>query len=304
MATCELARGPRNATLSIPGRNVYQVEYLFTADATNWGAKKVIETGQTLTAPNDPLPYIYSTYAVSGDTADTAAYCLSISATRNTEKKTLWTCVANFGPLPIGRLTGDNTSNPMLRPTKYTMEYVATTEPVTQAVNITALPHRPAGNLGPIESAAAEEFDETLYETRFTPVLVMRKNYATLTEVHDIVRTYDGTLNSDSYFGYPRECAKFEGVELSDPITEGAYTYWEATIRVALSRKPFYRSVVNQGFRYLNNGDAVEATDANGDRVSAPVLLAADGTKLADGQLGNLIDYRTQDLVSYGGLVL
>lgn len=306
MATCELARDARNATLSIPGRNVYSVEYLINADSSTWGAKRVVETCQTLTAPNDALPLIYSYYDIEGTSyTDYAAFCLSISVRRNPAKLTQWHATANFGPLPPGRLAGDAITNPLLRPTKYSLEYVAQTEPVTEAYNETALPHRSIGTLGPIESAAAEQFDEALYETFYRPVLIMRKNYGSLDDVHSLVRTYDNTLNSNSFFGYPRGCAKFEGVYLSDVMNENQITFWEATVRVALSREPFYRSVVNQGFRYLDgNGNSVKATDADGNELSAPINLDLDGSKTPSGQLGTMIDYRTREYTDYGGLVL
>lgn len=305
MATCKLARGSRSATLSIPGQNTYQVEYLAEVDSIDWGAKKVVETCQLLGPPNNALPLVHSTYDIDGDTADQGAFCLSFSLTRRSASQTTWDIIANYGPLPPGRQVGDTNVNPIVRPIKYWLEFETVTEQVSKAYNMTALPGRAVDTLGPVVNACGREFDEALFEDRSHAILVAQKNYATLEEIYNINATFDFTLNNDTFFGRPKAHAQFRGIESSLIQNENGSTYYTGTIRVLLSRKPLYRSIVNQGWSYFASGgdtELTEAKDINNDRVSEPVLLTTTGGKLADGALGNLIDYRTREFVNYSGL--
>lgn len=305
MATCNLARGSRSATLSIPGQNTYVVEYKAEVDSKEWGAKKVVETCQLLTAPNDPLPLIHSTYDVGDGYEDEGAFCLSLSLSRETGNQTVWNIVANYGPLPPGRQVGDEVSNPILRPIKYWLEFETITEQVTEAWNVTALPNRLADTLGPVVNAAGREFDETLFQEVSQVVLVAQQNYATLQDIYDINATFDRTLNNDTFFGRPKGHAAFRGIECGLIQSENGTTYYTGTIRVLLSRTPLTRKVVNQGWSYFEaagDTELIEAVDKNGERVSEPVLLATNGTKLPDNQVGNMIEYRTKPYVNYSGL--
>jgi hypothetical protein len=90
-------------------------------------------------------------------------------------------------------------------------------------------------------------------------------------------------------------------------------TFYRATFRLERNVKTWDRKVLNRGFKHFKTANdktlvvaTVEMTDENGVvkkvPTNEPVLLAADGTRLPDGQVGNFLSFRVKGEADFNTL--
>lgn len=156
----------------------------------------------------------------------------------------------------------------------------------------------------PIVNTAGQPFDSDIEEPAARSVLVAMKSVQTLLDVSDYTKHFQYSINNAKV---PSVIGDFDGGELlcrsvtSTPIiTEGSNTYYDMTFRFAISEEGWDRELLSRGYKHyvdLPGGGAklVNATepvtDENGEltepitlqQVSEPVLLDANGYKLAEG---------------------
>ncbi len=241
--------------------------------------------------------------------SDTGLFCQKIDITNHPQDDTgtKWVITCNYAPLEPGSRPSDSEPDPLLRPGRYWLEFREYSETVDEAWNIdahvdpTTTTTRAADTLGPIANTAGQDYDEALQETDHLMILCCEKNFATLQEIADIHNDYHSSLNSndDYYTHYDKMQARYEGVTCSQPQYENGAEYYRATVRVALSSEPFTRDIVNRGYQYYK-ASTDELIQWDG---SEPALLKANGEKLPDGELGNVVKYRTRRLVDYTNLI-
>ena len=261
----------------------------------------------------DKVPAYNARYSISGET-DNTAFLKNISAARDDplSAKRKWKITGSFRNIQPGEEPPekDATNNPLNKPARWWLESDTKTEAIEEAWLETELDETVAGiakgTKGALVNAAGKPYDTPLLQDMHRTVIVMQKNYPSLNAMHNLNRTYIMTTNNQTYFGYKKHCAAYQGTECGEPQSENNITYWTAVTRVVLSSDPMYRRLVNEGFEAY---DPVSETyyhikDKSGHKVSEPQLLKANGLELEKGILGNTVAWRTLKEVSYNNLVI
>ncbi len=237
-------------------------------------------------------------------------YAGTITPTQ-TPVRTLWEWTVTYSrpqPEDLSNLTSGYTSNPLLMPPIYNIDYMDREYVIEKATNVEALSHgdgkggnRAADTLGPIVNAAGKRPDEPLMDTERLEVLVIRRNYASLAAIVSLNRTYKRTTNSDTVQGYAARELRYlltrsEGVQNLNGIE-----YWPATTAI-LAEDTTDLTLDNVGYEYWDAADAdwKRAVDANGDAMAEPINLKLDGDEAGDNT--TTITYRHLTAVAYASL--
>jgi len=164
----------------------------------------------------------------------------------------------------------------------------------------------------PIVNAVNEAFDPPIQREFADPAVRITRNEATFSASNSA--NYANKVNSDSITidglnigpGY----AKMKSITGTSFIY-GSETYYRVTYTIHLRAGGWQRRVLNQGYRYwtgeyLDDGSKqiVRAEDANGQPLSHPVLLAADGKKLPDGGSPVWLSFDVYEEIAFGPLNL
>lgn len=282
-----------------------------TDDETDGAITIINESQSTISGFDNPIPARWSTYNFGVGEIDANLYLQRLDFRQDSQRLKRWFATGLYLPLPTNQSSGDSNTDPLSRPVKYWIEPYTTTEIITQAYNVSAISRadgttRAANTFGPIQNAAFEDYDEPLERTKTRIMLVAQKNYASYTTIANLQLTYGNTVNSVTYNGYAPHYVKFHSAVCSPVQNEAGVSFYTGTIRLIFSDTPWYHEVVNRGYKVMvdDGGGSfkqVNATDDNGQFVSEPVLLQADGQRL-DGTPGNVIQYRDLEAVSYAGL--
>lgn len=137
-----------------------------------------------------------------------------------------------------------------------------------------------------IVNSAGQSFDTPIVIERNLPVIVCQKNFATLDDIFEI-QAHENKTNSKRFRGWGIDRVLFKGAEASQLQIENGIEYYTATMRFWVRPDESWQPTrLNVGWAYLDkpNGVLVPATNGDGSQATEPVLLAADGTKLAAGQ--------------------
>lgn len=295
MAVTSCRRISDDASYGLENKNSYTHRYRIHTDTSN-EASALVYLG-SLTATPDPIPKLYSAYAY-----DPNAYVLSISLTREGDSGALrtWVATVTLGELPKGKDPQDGDAetinDPLKRPTRWSGDFDRITKTYVRDRHGKA-----------IVNSAGKPFDEPILGVRSLPVMVARKNYSKLKDIFDISEEYDQTVNSKKFEDRVKRTVKFDSVTPGDQQFERGIRYYVATFRFVYRPETWDDRYLNQGYHYLDapDGNLVVAADSEGQQASEPVLLAADGTKLPQGDEGTFTDpvelYSEKD---FGGLDL
>jgi hypothetical protein len=134
-----------------------------------------------------------------------------------------------------------------------------------------------------IVNAAGEPFDPLPEVTVYLPVLRVTRNETAFPA--NIARDYGGgrgAVNSDSFRGWPK------GTALCRPITgadqrAGEIIYCRVAYEIVFDSNGWQPRPLNMGYRELVGGKLVVIKDKDGQAVSQPVALNANGTAKAPG---------------------
>lgn len=291
----------------------YRVGIAPRADGLPWMPLSLYTDAVASSVGPHEIPVRYQAYSlrdISGGTpavidADTGLYARDIVIKPGEDYTKFWDIDVTWRPLDPGQSPGDADVDPLTRPARYWLEFQEQSRIVETAWNLdefkdpTDAVTRAADTLAPITNTAGQDYDEPIHETDQLVIVAMEKNYATLQTVLDIHNTYHRTLNSNgSFFGAAPMHARFEGITTGQPENESGVQFWRGVTRVAFSKTPFVREIVNRGWQYYDAGGALKKWDG-----AEPVLLAANGKRLGDGLVGNNVRYRTRELVDYTGVI-
>lgn len=256
-----------------------------------------------------PVPIKGAAYAVAGNGADPASFALEFQWSVNPQRHSQWFCDVTWRP-PDPKESPPNYTvpNPLDRSAIHWLEFEETTEIVTEAKNITPLPHlspaRPAGTLGKIVNAAGQPFDSLPERPNARPVLVLQRAYRTLEQLMGLHNTYYRKLNSDTYQGAPAKTLYVRSIQCGAPQYENGVEYFIGQIRIVYNPKGWKISLVNQGLAYLESGKLINYDKSStGQIFTEPILLAANGSRLSPGVAGNSIEYEySDDTVSFANI--
>jgi hypothetical protein len=261
-------------------------------------------------------------------TTDLDSYCQLISWKRPDPANNLkrWHVTCNFGPsqgTDPGVYTEDN---PLLWPVIYDVDFIEEQVPLDKARVVESLSHigRAAGSLGPVINAAGVEFTEAALTTIWYPILIAKKNYSTLDEIVALNLAYQGTTNSDTYFGAATRKAKFLSTASGGRQQVNGTVYYPGTTRIWFKDATWDRGILNNGWSHLvksggnykldsagkpklfknkvhDDPNAAAETDPDQD-CSEPLNMALDGTLQPSDVAGLYLNYRDLNEVSYAGI--
>lgn len=295
----------------------YGATYRVVTDSRNDAALEVL-LGAVSATPH-PVPAHFASYSLFGSSDSSAfAQTYDVKRIKDGEEGKLgkyWLVTVGWA-LP-DKADDDATSqeDPLSRPVRYNVEREEMQVIVEEGWNEEELPAlgRAEETLGPIVNAAGGEPGTPLTKTIRVPVLVARKNFATLEEVVAIQQAYEDKLNDGDFFGAPEKTALVREVTISDELFGGGIEYREATFRIAIFHDGWSIPLVNRGYRHwkILDGDEeptlIEAKvwdEVEGREVPSaePVNLELDGFKTPDGEIGTVINYRVHDTASFAGM--
>lgn len=281
-------------------KRTYTASYRVLSDASI-GSRAALEGAQLVSLP-DTVPLLFSTYSLLGD-ADANSFCQDMSCKRQkAADRTRFQVDVSWTPIDGDEDDDSDTdSNPLLRPVRYSGDWEEVQVPIEEAWNLDALtgltPSRAVDTLGPITNAAGVVPGSPFMRTIRLPVLVAKKNYATLDEIWVIGADFTDSVNDATFKGRPAGEALYRGIDSGEQQYAGGRAYYEGTHRIAFYGGGWKVSLVNRGFASLVSGvlTAIKVKNAAGKEVapSEPQNLKLDGTRQTDGVLGTVIDYRT-----------
>ncbi|MEM8668722.1 MAG: hypothetical protein AAGG48_14475 [Planctomycetota bacterium] len=287
---------------------IYYGKYRIETDDRSQSAYEVLSQA-TLSLP-DPFPDYFATYSLYG-TSDPSAFMQEADCDAQDDKTTsIWIANAVWSPIRNTEASDTHTSrsNPLSRPVIYSREWEEISVPVEKGWNNEALTgiSRAADTEGPIQNAAGQEPSTPILSTKRIPVIVAKKNYATLNEIDAIESTYGDSLNTGTFGAYSAGECLFRGITASQARYEGGVQFYTGTTRIACQKGGWSYAMVNRGYKFLDSGVLTEATalDDSGNEVpvAEPINLELDGSRTPDGSIGTIINYRTKPRISFSGI--
>lgn len=189
--------------------------------------------------------------------------------------------------------------NPLLRPTKWGLEWAQYTAIVTKDAD---------GE--PILNTVKDEFDEPLEEDDDRPILtaVRNEDAANFEDIVALAVDYRNATNDSTFYGAPAGCVKMAPIELGDLQFENGQAYY--AVRYAFLFKEeqeggvagWNRQILNRGknaYKTANNAASKYSLGAD-----APKNLNEDGTVLSSSDDPFYLDIQTLKRRDFGALGL
>ncbi len=242
------------------------------------------------------------------------------------ETRTAWRVAVTYEPQVAGDVEQTPPANPMSWETKYDVEYIEQEYVITSAKNVEVLAHanagkeRAANTPGPIVNAAGKSPISPLVDTERNPILVITKNYSSLSQIVNLNDTYMRTTNSDTPQGFSIRTMKYL---LTDSLGKNSYEgteYWEGRTRIEI-KKTTDLILDNEGYVFWDPA-AKDPKGAEGNtdgwwvpgtvwdkeekkhvQSADPVALKLDGSQAGANDQETTITWRHLDAVSYASLV-
>lgn len=294
--SCTLARHPGQTTFDEFNRGRYQLRYLVTTDGPM--SHRAIANAARITGP-DPLPGWGSTYSYQGD-SDTAAFARTFTVESVDESQTRYVIIVEYSPIdPEGGTDPSQfDTDPLLRPTVVWIDRESYTRVIEEDWQ---------GN--PLVNKCNRVYDVPLEMEDVRGVVVCEKNVASLSAVVGYMRSLRFAVNSSTWtnaFGVtgismPARTVLARDVSSGPPMREGTTTYYHVVFRfvIAPQDQTWDVRILERGFQYFKKQGANFILDNDGNKKlfplggeAEPVNLAADGTKLPDGQPGVFTSWR------------
>lgn len=214
-------------------------------------------------------PEIGETYNYGG-LDDEGSYCQRIRVWRPEPLSSpeMWNITAYFMPLSEGTTDGTITEpNPLSWATVYDVDYLEEQVPLETAVNLDDLSHvgRPAGTNGPLVNSCGVEFIDPVLTTETYPILLARKNYATLNEIIALNTAFQKTVNNDTFFGAAAGTAKYLTTESGGQQKVGGVTFYPGTTKIIIKDAGWDRKILNNGMSHLESFGGTLTTRTDND---------------------------------------
>jgi len=252
-------------------RNTFEVQYLVETNDPNDGPRSAAMGA--LSSTPDPVASTWSVYSVGND-YDSGVRMMRRSTrhfsgiqTASGSRGDLW-IVTNTYESPGNKEQQDTESNPLLRSTKYNVDWIHMTKKAEKDKDGEA-----------IVNSAKQKFLDLVEVDDTRPVLVAVRNVATWQQIANLGLTYCNSINSSTWYGFPRWHCKVQSITSSELQSENDVQYYVQTIRIEIGQEDFLVRLVDQGMGYMEieegNGGwkYVVAKDKNDIPVSEPVML-------------------------------
>lgn len=208
------------------------------------------------------LPALYSTYT-SGNDADTAALVESVRVTGVGFK--LWEAEVTYSTITPD--SGQNAENPLDRNPVVRWSSQSYQVPVVRDVNGRS-----------ILNSAGDPFDPPIEREEKRPLLSVERFEMLYSPA--LAQEYQYAINSDTFVGALAGYARCNAID-GDRHYEKNFYCWRVKYEFEFRREGFAAQPLDQGFRYLSSGVAIQAKDAQGSFANSPVLLNGAGGLLS-----------------------
>lgn len=320
--SCTLSRFQLQTTFDEKNFGHYSLKYIVVTDGALGHLD--VANGATASAPH-PLPTWGATYNyLSGTDLDNTSFAQNFAIESDPENQKYYYITVNYKPLDENRGDDDQfETNPLLRaPIVW-----ADRETFTRIMEKCEV--APSGRTDKaIVNACGRQYDVPYEEEDSHGVLIVEFNVATLSQVLAYQRFLRRAVNRDvwTFLGvqFPERTVAARDVAAGPPITEGSTTYFHMIFRFAIADGDTSQLTVSgglnwdvpileRGYQYfLKTGGQFEqlngqklyfprpsAPPPHNEDLPEPVNLAADGTRLPDGQLGVFTNWRMKREVPF-----
>lgn len=309
--SCTLSRFQLQTTFDEKNFGHYSLKYIVVTDGALGHLD--VANGATASAPH-PLPTWGATYNyLSGTDLDNTSFAQNFSIESDPNNQKYYYITVNYKPLDESRGDDDQfETNPLLRP------------PIVWADRETFTRIIEKDQFGKaIVNKCNRQYDVPYEEEDTHGVLVIEFNVAALATVLAYQRFLRRAVNKDvwTFLGvqFPQRTVVARDVAAGPSITEGNTTYYHLVFRFAIADgddsapqvsggKNWDVPYLERGYQYFKKNGSVFEMDGTNKKLfpdggePEPVNLAADGTKLPDGQLGVFTDWRIRREVPFAAL--
>lgn len=302
MATCTLKE--TTGTEGSRGQDAVQLVYELETDSIIIDPLEAVRIARTATG--SPVPSRNAIWPNS------FIFSQAFNAKRNEASRKFWSITVDYGPPPSGEdEQQQQQQNPLQRPPVYDIQYIEQEYVIEQARNVTELTGgfaRPVDTLAPIVNAAFRRPDEPIVDTVRNGIIVIERNYPSLSPMLTLNETFQKTCNSDSVTvggkTFSPRRLKYLVTRSGGKQSENGITYYPGITEIEI-KKTTDLIIDNVGYEYWDpakgdNGDYVRAKDADGSFCAEPVNLNIDGTRKTSGSK-TTITYRHLEEVAYAG---
>lgn len=302
VTSCRLQRVQPTTTYNEENFGTYTLKYDIETSALM--GHRLVANGAAVSSPN-PLPTWGQTYSYQGDT-DADAYAHNYIIESVPECQTRYMATVVFAPPPDGGSLESFEPNPFDRPPIVWIDRECYTRFVDRDI---------FGN--EMKTKAGQPYIITPELEQVRGVLVVEFNVNSLSTVAGYMRTYSNATNSASWTllgaSIPPRTALCREVTSSPPVTQGLYTYYHLAFRFAFADEGENWDVpaLERGQLWFKKESGEFVTedfmgltfkklfaDADGGERN----LAADGTPLAEGEVGIFTDWRLRREVNFNSL--
>ena len=234
----------------------------------------IVKTNSTgdgpLTIMRDPrLPQRWRTIYATGNEIDLGAICTDVNPKQiddDGQGNSIWEVPCQFAKAT--KESQEEEENPLLRPAEVSWDGATYQDRLEYDLDGHA-----------ILNAAGDPYEEGLVVDRTRQILSITRNE--LRYDYELAQSYADVLNSDTFYGRAAGSAKMTMPKSSRKV-EGKWIYWQTRYEIHFSRLGWSFLKLNQGPHYLDEDGVKKPNTMDGVATTKPVLLAADGTKLAD----------------------
>lgn len=289
VVSCKLKRGLA-ASYGTYWKHRYTDEYTIEVDSEM--ARFAIVQAATSAQP-DPLPSLLTPHTEHG-VEDRSSYLQNVDLRQHPSDKRLWTAICQYEPLNPNQTALDYQQTPLSRPVKWRIEWIEESGIVEKDIN---------GQ--PITNTVGDEFDTPIERPKLYPVLVAEKTYSTVEAIIALGMEYHDSVNSATFRGGGPRTVKFLPIQSSEIQQENGVDFYVASMRFAYNPLTWDVEILNRGWRYrpAAGQTPVKALDKETRLpVSTPVLLAENGTLLAEGAAKHYVKGQVLKLKDFNGI--
>ena len=297
VTSCNLHREGWIGSGNVADGDKYQTQHLVESNDKNDGPLS-IALGAEGSSPH-PLPAAWSTYAVGNDINQNVV--LKDRDTRlhgYTNTGALWIVTSKYEKPGSDDEEQSTGTNPLLRPTKYRIEWSNYTKIITKELN---------GQKRAILNSAGQKFADPVEQEDQRLVLVAVRNVAVLEYIINLGIVYKNAVNTNTFYGAAPRHAKVQSITCGDQQTEEDVSYYRMTIRVEFNDEAWDRQFLDQGIVVEdpnNAGNWIAVKDGTATPMGQEMQLDGNGAVLAPGADPVWIDppYRTYPERDFSGL--
>lgn len=156
-------------------------------------------------------------------------------------------------------------------------------------------------NDDPVLNSAEDPFDPPIMKDDAPGSFKITVNMVSFSPA--IIDQYQNTINDAEWYGLPARSWKLRIHEASRTKHPDIGHYWTVTFEFQSKRDTWTKKVLDQGMRQINSaGKKVNITDAEGNQISEPWPLDADGLAKPKGELADTIEFDVYREVDFSAL--